>query len=71
MNISGAYDAKTQDFGDLMKLGFMTSDVLLMEEATQVSGVVILLDFSEFGASHVYNWDRATVQKAMKCWQVR
>ena len=36
----------------------------------QVHGVVILLDFGEFGASHVYHWSRDTIQKASKTWQV-
>ena len=48
----------------------MSVDVLLKEEVTQVSGIVILLDFTDFGMAHAVNWDRAAMQNMVKCWQV-
>ena len=42
----GAYDPKVHDFADVMKVGFMTTDVLLMDEMNQVHGFVVLLDFT-------------------------
>jgi len=65
---TGGYDPAKVEFADVMRVGFMTSDVLLLDPETQVNGVVVLLDFSDFGASHVYNYSRSTIQKAMKCW---
>lgn len=68
--VPGAYDPKETPMSEVMKVGFITSDLLLLEEETQVHGVVILLDFSEFNSSHVWCWSRDTISKAMKCWQV-
>jgi len=67
---SGGYDPQIHDFGDIMKIGFMTTDILLLDEKVQVHGVTILLDFTEFSASHVWYWTPDTVKKAMRCWQV-
>lgn len=66
---TGAYDPKETPMSDVMKIGFITSDLLLLEEETQVNGVVILLDFTLFGTQHVWCWSRDTISKAMKCWQ--
>ena len=66
----GAYDPKVNSFADVMKLGFMITDVLLKDEVNQVHGFQIILDFSEFGREHMFAWDRATIQKSSKCWQV-
>jgi len=66
---TGGYDPKETPMSDVMKVGFIVSDLLLLEEETQVNGVVILLDFSQFGTQHVFCWSRDTISKAMKCWQ--
>ncbi|XP_013412324.1 alpha-tocopherol transfer protein-like [Lingula anatina] len=66
---TGAFDPKVHDFSDVMRLGFITTDILLMDELNQIHGFVILLDFSEFGMSHVTCWGPDTVSKAMMCWQ--
>jgi hypothetical protein len=47
----------------------MNSDVLLLDEAVQVNGIIVLLDFTLFGAAHVLNWNRETIRNASKCWQ--
>jgi len=65
---TGGYDPSKHDFVDVMRVGFMSSDVILLDPETQVNGLVVLLDFSEFSAAHVYNYTRSTIQKAMKCW---
>ena len=69
-NFTGGYDPKVSTFADVMKVGFMTSDILLKDEANQVHGFQIILDFSEFGTEHMFAWDRTTIQKSMRCWQV-
>lgn len=65
---TGAYDPKIHDYADVMRAGFMTSDVMLMDEEFQVHGLSVCLDFTQFGASHVYNFTRDNIQKSMKCW---
>lgn len=65
---TGNYDPKVHDYADVMRIGFMTSDVLLLDEETQVNGITVLLDFTQFGSQHVFNFTRDNVQKSMKCW---
>ena len=67
---SGAFDPSKIDYGDVMKIGFMLNDVLLLDEAVQVNGVEILLDCGEFGKEHVLMFNRDLLGKCAKCWQV-
>ena len=57
-------------FDDVMKAGFLTLDTLLLDEETQVHGVVLLADFSEFGAHNVLYWGRQNIQNSSSCWLV-
>jgi len=65
---TGNYDPKIHDYADVMRIGFMTSDVMLLNEDVQVNGVTVLLDFTQFGSAHVLNFSRDNIQKSMKCW---
>ena len=55
-----------------MRAGFVNSDILLLDESYQVNGVVVILDFGQFSASHVTTFtNRDLLAKCMKCWSVR
>ena len=53
-----------------MTLCLMTLDMLLTDEYTQIHGIQVLLDFTDFRMAHAWAVDKAHVEKSSKCLQV-
>ena len=70
-NVTGGFDPDTIYMDDLMTLGFMMLDILLTDEVTQINGIQVLLDFTDFRMAHAWAVDKAHVDRTSKCMQVQ
>jgi len=65
---TGNYDPKEVSMDDVMRVAYMCVDILLMDEKTQVNGIIYLLDCSHWGLSHVGYWTPTNLKKFVRAW---
>ena len=69
-SVPGCCDPKEHHINDMMTLGFMSLDILLADELTQIHGLVYVADFTGFGFAHAWAIDKKEVERCTDNLQV-
>lgn len=68
--IIGILDPSKYKIDDLFKANNLIMEYVLMDEQTQICGVVFTMDFKALTASHAAQFTPTVAKKAMTCFQV-
>lgn len=61
---NGAYDPSKVSFGELAQMRQLVSDIVMMEDDyAVVSGIIFVMDFSQVGASHLFQVSPSVMRK--------